>query len=105
MAGSDNLTPFKPGQSGNPGGKTSEQKQREMRNAEMATRLRERMLLAEMRKMEADPNYVPEIDANTLKLIKDSEDRGLGAPKQTTEVEGVQVHRIERVVVDPKSAD
>ncbi len=83
----DNLQPWKPGQSGNPGGKTSEQKQREMRNAEMATRMRERMLEAEIKRMEADPAYVPELDANLRAFIKDAEDRGLGAPKQVTEVD------------------
>ena len=50
----ENLIPhrFQPGQSGNPGGKTSEQRQREMRNAEMATRLQEYLLEREVRAIE-----------------------------------------------------
>lgn len=73
-----------PGVSPNPGGKTSEQKRREMRNAEMATRLRERMLEAELRKIEASADAVPELTSEMLKLLKDSEDRGLGAPTNKT---------------------
>ncbi len=73
-----------PGVSPNPGGKTSEQNRREMRNAEMATRMRERMLEAEIAKMEADPTYTPVLAGDVLKLIKDSEDRGLGAPTNKT---------------------
>lgn len=96
----DNLAPaWKPGQSGNPGGKTSEQKQRELRNAEMATRMRERMLAAEIAKMEADADYVPQLDANLRAFIKDSEDRGLGAPKQTVDGE-MSFTRITRRIVD-----
>ena len=53
-------TQFQPGCIGNPGGKTSEQKRREMRNAEMATLIRERMLEAQIAKMAA-AEYVPEV--------------------------------------------
>lgn len=85
-------------------GKTSEQKRREMRNAEMATLMRERMLEAEIAKMTADPAYVPNIDANYLKLVKDSEDRGLGAPKVTQEIEAsVGVTQITRRIVGEKT--
>jgi hypothetical protein len=53
-----------------------------MRNAEMATKLRERMLEAEIARM-TDPSYVPQLDANLRAFIKDSEDRGLGSPTTT----------------------
>jgi hypothetical protein len=89
---------FQAGVSGNPGGKSSEQRQREMRNAEMATRLRERMLEAELAKLES-AEHVPALDANMLKLIKDSEDRGLGAPTQPTEV-SVGFTQITRRIVE-----
>lgn len=105
------LRPFQPGQSGNPGGKSSEQKRREMRNAEMATRLQEFLLEREIGAIEEPAN--PEASAavraalsevlspsqlatvlsalgigltnERLKLIKDAQDRGLGAPTQTVD--------------------
>jgi hypothetical protein len=76
---------FKPGVSPNPGGKTSEQKRLEMQNAEAAMRIRARLLqAAEAKLSESSTDEVLEqfIEAAMLKLIKDSEDRGLGAPVQ-----------------------
>jgi hypothetical protein len=104
------LTPFPPGQSGNPGGKTSEQKRREMRNAEMATRLQEFLLEREIAAIDepADleasalvretlkdvlsPSQLQTVlstltvalTGERLKLIKDAQDRGLGAPTNKT---------------------
>lgn len=124
-------TRFQPGQSGNPGGKTTEQKRREMRNAEMATRLQEFLLEREIKAIEepadvAASEHVRQalaevlspsqlqtvlstltvaLTTDRLKLIKDAQDRGLGAPKQTTEHEGsLNVGIVERVVVDPGKA-
>ena len=79
---------------GNPNGKTSEQKRLEMLNAEAAMRIRARMLEAVERKLmgddmspeEADAAAIEFVEAAMLKLIKDSEDRGLGAP--TARLEG-----------------
>lgn len=76
---------FQKGQSGNPKGKTSETKRLEMKNAEAAMRIRERILrAAEARLVELSTEEVLEefVEAAMLKLIKDSEDRGLGAPVQ-----------------------
>lgn len=76
---------FKPGQSGNPGGKSSEQATLERRNAEAAMRIRERILRAAEAKLnECSTDEVLEqfVEATMLKLLKDSEDRGLGAPVQ-----------------------
>jgi len=73
----------KPG--GNAPGKTSEQKRLEMKNAEAAMRIRERILrAAEARLMECSTEEVLAefVDQAMLKLLKDSEDRGLGAPVQ-----------------------
>lgn len=83
-------TRIKPGEVRNPGGKTSAQKRMEMENAERATRIRGRMLEA----LEGVMNEHPEkegivsdlIKAEMLKLIKDSEDRGLGTPKGSVDV-------------------
>ena len=70
---------------GNPNGKTSEQKRLELQNAETAMRIRERILrAAEARLVECSTDEVLDqfVDAAMLKLLKDSEDRGLGAPVQ-----------------------
>lgn len=78
------LKPFQPGQSGNPGGKTPEQKALEVANAEAATRLHGKMLAALERQLEVadDVATIEKITANILKLTKDAQDRGLGAPVQ-----------------------
>lgn len=81
--------PFAPGQSGNPGGKTSAQRKLEIANAERATRIRAAMLA----KIEAmiDPEtgeFTDDLSADLNTFLRDSENRGLGAPKQTTELEG-----------------
>ena len=81
---------FKPGQVANPGGKTSAQRKLEIANAERATRIRARMLEA----LEGLMNENPEKDgivgdlikADILRLIKESEDRGLGTPKQSLDL-------------------
>lgn len=79
-------TQFKPGQSGNPGGKTSAQRQLEAENAERATRIRAKLLEAlEARLSEDGADAEKDIRGEVLKLLKDSEDRGLGAPKQPVE--------------------
>jgi hypothetical protein len=70
---------------GNIPGKTSEQKRLEMQNAEAAVRIRARALHAVEAKLgecgteEAIALLVKDA---MLRLIKDSEDRGLGAPVQ-----------------------
>lgn len=50
------------------------------------------------------------IDANSLKLFKDSEDRAHGTPKATTELGGpnggaIPVSQVQYTVYDPKDAD
>ena len=78
------LKPFKPGQSGNPGGKTSEQKRIELENARLAMEARNKFLLALTTALDAPGADILEMmDAQALKLLKDSEDRGLGAPVQS----------------------
>ena len=102
----NHATRFKKGGVGNAKGKTSEQKKQEYRNAEAATRLRGRMLEALERELEEadelalvaimanNPDAVKKVDAaklminaNVLKLLKDTEDRGLGTPVQSVNVE------------------
>lgn len=74
-------TRFKPGQSGNPGGKTPEQRQREIRSAEKAAKLRELMLDAMLEKMEAGVD-IEDVKGEYTRFLKESEERGFGAPKQ-----------------------
>ena len=69
---------------GNPNGKTSEQRKLEIANAEKATRLRSMLLDAATEHMDAlkAQARMDHIDAAFLKLLTDSETRGLGAPTQ-----------------------
>jgi hypothetical protein len=76
---------FQRGQSGNPKGKTAATKTLELQNAEAAMRIRERILrAAEAKLVECSTDDVLSqfVEAAMLKLLKDSEDRGLGAPVQ-----------------------
>jgi hypothetical protein len=76
---------FKPGQSGNPGGKSAKQRKDEVKAAEIAARLRLKMLVAMEKE---DTPILDRLDPNTLKLFRDSEDRAHGTPKATTEIGG-----------------
>jgi hypothetical protein len=79
-------TRFQPGNPGNPGGKTSAQRKLEIANAEKATRIRAHLLDQMMTLVEA--GLPLDLETNLLNLVKSSEDRGLGAPKQEQEVNG-----------------
>jgi hypothetical protein len=100
---------FKPGVTGNPGGKSSEQKRLEMLNAEAAMRIRDRVLRAvEAKLIECSTDEAIElvVEAAMLKLLKDSEDRGLGAPAQSIEHGGaLAVSAVQYAVIDPKADD
>ena len=77
-------TRIKPGEKRNPGGRTSESKKLELQNAEAAMRIRDRLLRAtEARLVELSTEEVMAlIEPAMLKLLTDSETRGLGAPVQ-----------------------
>jgi len=99
-------TRFQKGETGNPKGKTSEQKKLELLNAEAAMRIRERLLHAtEARLVELSTEEVMAlIEPAMLKLLADSEARGLGAPVQAiTNPDGSlsKPTRIELVAVKP----
>lgn len=86
--------PWEPGQSGNPGGLTKEVRAMIAENAEKATRLRARFLDALLHKVGKDEISEADVDAildrlagDALKLMKDAEDRGFGAPKTTAEID------------------
>jgi hypothetical protein len=75
------------GPRGNIPGKTSEQREAEIRNAWLATKIRAQMLEAVATMVDGNPAAALErIDPATLKLLKDAEDRGLGTPKASVDV-------------------
>lgn len=107
-------TQFQPGQSGNPGGKSSEQRRLEIENAERATRLHNRMLAAlenELAEAEeaGDHAAIKMINMNILRLLKDAQDRGLGQPEQLVDHrsrdKSMTPQTITRQIVDPKPDD
>ena len=71
---------------GNPQGVTSKQRKAEIANAEKATLVRSRLLDAVITATESGAT-MDQIEAGLLKLIKDAEDRGLGTPTQSINVE------------------
>lgn len=80
-------TRFGAGVSGNPIGKTSEQRATEIRNAWIATQIQGQMLeeLADVI-AERKGAALARIDTPTLKLIKDAQDRGLGTPQASVSI-------------------
>ena len=88
----DNLKPFAPGQSGNPGGKTSAQKKLEMENATLAQQAKNTFLkaLIDAQKGKKGAELLESMTgADLLRLIKDAEDRAHGTPTQRVESDGV----------------
>jgi hypothetical protein len=91
MANEQNLSaPWQPGQSGNPGGKTSAQRLLEVQNAEKATRIHGALLDQFVALIEGGVTL--DLEANLLKLVKDAQDRGLGQPKAEVEQTGTMKH-------------
>ena len=88
------LKKFPKGKSGNPGGKSKEQVAIERRNAQKAMEIREKLLSVmadtiddflkpdESGSMPEKGKVLAFVEASALKLLKDAEDRGLGAPIQ-----------------------
>ena len=79
------LQPFKPGQSGNPGGKTSEHRKAEIRAAEIAAN--SRLKLVESFAALIDGKDTAEdraalLSSDWIKILKDSEDRAFGTASQ-----------------------
>lgn len=78
-------TQFKPGQSGNPGGKSSEHRAAEVKAAELAAMVQADLVEAlynTLQQAEGDEVKLGAIKADVLKLLKDSQDRGFGTPQQ-----------------------
>lgn len=83
-------TQFQPGQSGNPGGKTSEHRKAEIRAAELAAKVQLDLVEAlsnTLDKAAGDEDKLAAIKADVLKLLKDAQDRGYGTPKSSIDIE------------------
>lgn len=103
-------TRFKKGNVANPGGKTKKQKKMEQEAAQMAAALRHKALSAMLEKLDQGEDVLELVDANALKLFKDSEDRAHGTPKATTEHSGpdgapIAVKQVEYTIFDPVDED
>lgn len=97
-------------ENGNPanlGGKTKEQRENEYKAAQISAQLRAKALSVLLEKVEAGENVLDYIDATTLKLFKDSEDRAHGTPQASTVLKGDENHplrtvtKLEREIVRP----
>ena len=103
-------TQFVKGVSGNPGGKSKEQRADELKAAEISARMRLKILTSMQVKFEADDftddDYALLLSAGTLNLFKQSEDRAHGTPKQyvdSTSSDGSMTPtKIVRELVHPK---
>lgn len=104
-------TRFGAGNNANPAGKTSETRRLELQNAEAAMRIRQRALEAvesKLVELNTDDAIDLLVEAAMLKLLKDSEDRGLGAPIQAVTNPDGSLRPPTQIVftgVDPKPAD
>lgn len=90
---------------GPPPGKTVGQRSLEMQNAEAAMRIRSRLLKAVEEKLDTSEGeaVLAMVEAAMLKLLTDSETRGLGAPTQKVDHTGdLAITSITRKIVDHK---
>lgn len=81
-------TRFKPGETPNPLGKTSEQRKAEVKAAEIAAQLRLAILSRMKERIERGDDVEALLTSDALRLFKDSEDRAHGTPKASTELTG-----------------
>lgn len=82
------LIPFKPGQSGNPGGLTSEQIEKRRANRDRAFAIEERMLTAlETDMTDNEAKVLDHIRADVLRLIHTAIERVDGKAKQAIDVD------------------
>ena len=85
----EHLTSWKPGQSGNPGGKTSEHRKAEIRAAEIAAKARLELVEAFANLLTGratDKEKHALLDSDALRLLKESEDRGFGQAKSSVDL-------------------
>lgn len=102
---------WKPGQSGNPGGKSSAHRKAEIRAAELAAKVQLDLIEALSNTLDAaegDAVKLEAIKSDVLKLLKDAQDRGFGTPKSSLDLssdDGTMSPptRVELVAVPAKS--
>ena len=98
-------TRFKPGQVANPTGKTAEQAARDLKTADLASQFRAKVLSKVMERAENGEDALALLTPDVIRVLKDSEDRAHGTPKQSVEhggnPENPVRHVIERRIVRP----
>lgn len=113
MPGNPNPSPetrFKPGTSGNPSGKSTEQHLRDNESSDMASIFRHAVLSSLQEKMRAGVDAISLMTPDLIRIVKDSEDRAHGTPKQSIEHGGegggpVQmITEIRNIIVRPGDA-
>lgn len=95
-------------ENGNPinlAGKTSQQREDEYKASEIAANLRHRALSLMLEKVEAGEDLLEMINANSLKLFKDSEDRAHGTPTATIAGDPERPISFEALSLVPLTAD
>jgi hypothetical protein len=101
------LKPFKPGQSGNPGGVSSERKRLMNESAEMAARIMHRQLEALQGMFNEHPEkerIVEYINADVHRLVKDAIDRVEGTARQSvdhTNSDGTLTPKPTEIIIRP----
>ena len=101
-------TRFGAGNKANPAGKTSETRRLELQNAETAMAIRQRILSAaqaKLNELSSDEVLEQYVEAAMLKLLKDSEDRGLGAPVQSHVSPDGSMAPVNRIVIEAARDD
>ena len=81
-------TRFKPGQVANPTGKTAEQAARDQKSADLASQFRLKVLSRVMERAEGGEDALELLTADVIRVLKDSEDRAHGTPRQSVEHSG-----------------
>ena len=98
-------TRFAPGKSGNPSGKSTETALRDHATADLASKFRHALLSSVQEKLEAGVDPFSLVTSDVIRVLKDSEDRAHGTPKQSVEhgsdPENPVRHVIERRIVRP----
>ncbi len=90
--------PWKPGQTGNPGGLSKELRARIDANAAEATRIRTAMLATIAAQIDPATGLFTGDINEAHNVVKSSEERGLGAPKQQVEA-SVGFTKIRRIIM------
>lgn len=79
-------TRFKPGNVANPGGMSKEVRERNARTADLASKFREAAISAAMERLQAGADPLEVMTPDLIRVLKDSEDRAHGTPKQAVDL-------------------